>query len=453
VCPLSLPYTFLLEECDLLELLSAGLISGWLKMAGLPTSLDPLTTLEQPSVQFALTQANSSDRSAEAVITDYLALLKRQGLDPSKQGIWLQSGSTLLANNQGTVAVPAASLTKIATSLAALQTWGVNHQFETVIIAAGQIQNGVLQGNLVIQGGGDPLFVWEEAIALGNALNRIGITRVTGDLVVVGRFMANFQPDSLKAGEFLKKALNEKSWNEEIRAEYAALPKGMAHPQVAIAGNVRTMAELPFGEQTVLVRHRSLPLPYLLKKLNVHSQNEMSQLLADSLGGHQAVIQKATEAARISPDELRLINGSGLGTENQISPHAACAMLAAIDRYLHPLNLTIADVFPASGFDREGTMEDRSMPLGSVIKTGTLNEVSALAGVLPTRDRGLVWFAIVNRGTDILELRNQQDLLLQSLQKQWGVAASAEMIEPSAWVKLQRSTLDAANRNEIVYGG
>lgn len=93
------------------------------------------------------------------------------------------------------------------------------------------------------------------------------------------------------------------------------------------------------------------------------------------------------------------------------------------------------------------------MPTGSVIKTGTLNEVSALAGVLPTRDRGLVWFAILNRGTDILELRHQQDLLLQSLQKQWGVAESAEMIEPSTWVNKQRSTLDAARRNEIVYGG
>lgn len=437
----------------MLELLSAGLVSGWLKMAGLPTSLDPWATLEQPSMQFALEQVNSSDRSAETVVTEYLALLKQQGLDPSKQGIWLQSGATVLANNQGTVAVPAASLTKIATSLAALQTWGVNHQFETVITASGEIQNGVLQGDLVIQGGGDPLFVWEEAIALGNALNQIGITRVTGDLIVVGRFMANFEPDATKAGELLKKALNEKSWNEEIRAEHATLPTGTARPQVPIAGKVRAMTEMPFGNQTVLVRHRSLPLTYSLKKLNVHSQNEMSQLLADSLGGAQVMIQKAAEAARISPDELKLINGSGLGTENQISPHAACAMLAAIDRYLHPLNLTIADVFPASGFDRDGTMEDRSMPTGSVIKTGTLNEVSALAGVLPTRDRGLVWFAILNRGTDILELRHQQDLLLQSLQKQWGVAESAEMIEPSTWVNKQRSTLDAARRNEIVYGG
>lgn len=437
----------------MLELLSAGLVSGWLKMAGLPTSLDPWATLEQPSVQFALEQVNSSDRSAEAVITEYLALLKQQGLDPSKQGIWLQSGATLLADNQGTVVVPAASLTKIATSLAALQTWGVNHQFETVITASGEIHDGVLQGDLVIQGGGDPLFVWEEAIALGNALNQIGITRVTGDLIVVGRFMANFEPDATKAGELLKKALNEKSWDEEIRAEYATLPAGTARPKVEIKGKVRSMTEMPFGNQTVLVRHRSLPLTYLLKKLNVHSQNEMSQLLADSLGGAQVVIQKAAEAARISPDELKLINGSGLGTENQISPHAACAMLAAIERYLHPLNLTIADVFPASGFDRDGTMEDRSMPMGSVIKTGTLNEVSALAGVLPTRDRGLVWFAILNRGTDILELRQQQDLLLQSLQKQWGIADSAEMIEPSTWVKKQRSTLDAARRNEIVYGG
>ena len=41
------------------------------------------------------------------------------------------------------------------------------------------------------------------------------------------------------------------------------------------------------------------------------------------------------------------------------------------------------------------------MPTATVMKTGTLNDVSALAGVMPTRDRGLVWFAIINRGTNV----------------------------------------------------
>ncbi len=44
---------------------------------------------------------------------------------------------------------------------------------------------------------------------------------------------------------------------------------------------------------------------------------------------------------------------------------------------------------------------NRSIALGTTIKTGTLNTVSALAGVIPARDRGQVWFAIINHGNDI----------------------------------------------------
>lgn len=317
-------------------------------------------------------------------------------------------------------------MTKIATSLASLQTWGANHQFETLISATGTIKNGTLQGDLIIQGGGDPLFLWEDAIAIGNALQQQGIKSVSGNLIINGSFMMSFRDDAAKSGELLKKALNSKTWDDEIRDEFGA--KEMIRPTIEIKGNVQTGSATP---TQVLLKYRSLPLVQLLKYLNVHSQNEMSQLLADNLGGAKTVIEKASEAANISPDELRLVNGSGLGTDNRISPHAACAMFAAIERTMHPLNMSIADFFPTSGVDLDGTMEDRTLPKHAVIKTGTLNQVSALAGVVPTRDRSLVWFAIINRGTDILELRHQQDLLLQALQKEWGSDVDATVIQPT----------------------
>ncbi len=434
----------------MLELFSAGLVSTWLKMAGLPPDLNPWETVEQIQWQVI---PNQKDAAAEGAVQSYLKFLASHGSEESAQGIWLQSGVTPLLNRHGTVPVPAASLTKLATSLASLSTWGINHQFETVMTTAAPIQNGVLQGDLVVQSGGDPSIAWDDAIAIGNALNRRGITRVAGNLVIVGNFMIDSESDFQKSGELLKKILNVKTWDEEMKAEVSeATPK--VRPTIEIKGSVQ---RIPTGSalppQTVLLKHRSLPLTDILKKMNVHSDNDMSQMLSDNLGGVQATIQKASQAAGISPDELKLVNGSGLGTENQISPHAAYSMFSAIDRYLHPLNLTIGDVFPVSGIDLNGTLEDRSMPKDSVIKTGTLSTVSALCGVLPTRDRGLVWFTIINRGNDILELRHQQDLLLQSLQKQWGTPASTVMVQPSAWTKARRETLDAAKRNEIVSGG
>ncbi|HBK64038.1 MAG TPA: D-alanyl-D-alanine carboxypeptidase, partial [Cyanobacteria bacterium UBA11166] len=91
-----------------------------------------------------------------------------------------------------------------------------------------------------------------------------------------------------------------------------------------------------------------------------------------------------------------------------------------INKYLEPFQLNIADVFPLSGRDKNGTMHGRKMPLGTAMKTGTLREVSALAGAIPTRDRGLVWFAIINRGNDIPKFRAQQDEILSKLTQQWG---------------------------------
>lgn len=412
----------------MLDLLSAGLVSGWLKLAGLPSSFDPSEMVARTTVQTPFWR--STDPTAERIVKDYLKFLNSQGLKSEEQGIWLQSGSNLLLSNRGTNPVPAASLTKIATSLAALQTWGADHQFETLISSTGTIANGILNGDLIIQGGGDPLLLWEDAIAISNALQKQGINRISGNLIINGSFMMSFREDATKSGELLKKAMNSKTWDDDIRDEFGA--NDMIRPTIEIKGNVQTGSANP---TQVLLKYRSLPLVHLIKYLNVHSQNEMSQMLADNLGGAKTVIERASKAANISPDELRLVNGSGLGTDNRMSPHAACAMFSAIEGTMHPLNLSIADFFPASGVDHNGTMETREIPKQSVIKTGTLNQVSALAGVVPTRDRGLVWFAIINRGTDILELRHQQDLLLQALQKEWGSDVDSTVIQPSSWLK------------------
>ena len=64
-------------------------------------------------------------------------------------------------------------------------------------------------------------------------------------------------------------------------------------------------------------------------------------------------------------------------------------------------------------------MENRAIPVGTAVKTGTLNRVSALAGVIPTRDRGRIWFAIINGGSQTEYLRREQDRLLQRLVNHW----------------------------------
>ena len=387
------------------------------------------------------------DPKATSIVQGYLNTLKAQGLNPSEQGIWFQSGPSLLVENQGKIPVPAASLTKITTALAALETWGPQHQFDTTIAVTGPIQNGVLQGDLVILGGGDSMFVWEEAIALGNTLNQLGIQQVTGDLIISGNFIMNFEVDPAKAGAFLYQSLNSKTWPADLEYQYSQLKSKPAKPTIAINGSVR-LGDVPNAR--TIIQHKSLPLLQLVKRMDVYSNNVMAETLSQLLGGAQPTKQKAASAASLPPSEIQLINGSGLGTENRIAPHATTTMFSAIARYAERNGFTVSDLFPISGTD-VGTLIDRNIPKNAVVKTGTLNEVSALSGVMPTKSRGLVWFSIINRGTNLEGLRNQQDILLNQLQTYWGKPDSrSTTITPTPSVTTSESRLGAPERNVIV---
>ncbi len=180
------------------------------------------------------------DPVAEGIIAQYLKDWQKKGSLPVNQGIWIQSSSglDLLGEHQGTVPLPAASLTKIATTLASLNKFGPDYQFETLVSATGEINNGVLEGDLVIQGTGNPFLVWEEVIALGNSLNQLGINQVKGNLVIVGDFYVKFEIDSARSGQLFKQGINSKSWSRSITFKHGAMRPGTPKPQIAIAGTV-----------------------------------------------------------------------------------------------------------------------------------------------------------------------------------------------------------------------
>jgi D-alanyl-D-alanine carboxypeptidase/D-alanyl-D-alanine-endopeptidase (penicillin-binding protein 4) len=157
--------------------------------------------------------------------------------------------------------------------------------------------------------------------------------------------------------------------------------------------------------------------------MNVYSNNAMANMVTATLGGPYTMVRLAALGAGVPMDELRLSNGSGLGAENQLSPRTVCALLVGIQRALRPAKLTIADVFPVAGQDL-GTIRRRHLPFDTVVKTGTLRNVSTLAGVLLTRTHGPVWFALINRGGDVGAFREQQDVLLQTLMHGWGALES-----------------------------
>ncbi|MEE3718988.1 D-alanyl-D-alanine carboxypeptidase [Tumidithrix elongata RA019] len=407
-----------------------------------PRSLIGLT--EAPVLASKVTP--QTDPVAEQAVQTLISTLKQSGYSESQQGVWLQThDGELLTSRLGTQPLPVASLTKTATTLAALQTWGSNYRFVTTIGTTGQIVGNTLQGDLIVQGSGDPFFVWEEAIALGNALNQMGIRRIQGNLVVTGKFYMNFEQSPQTSAALFKQAMDGGNWSDEVAAQYRTMPSGTAKPQVAISGEIRVLPSLSPNLTNLqpLIRHNSLPLWQILKRMNTFSNNEMAEMLAAELGGSRAVMQAVIDSTGISPQEIYLINGSGLGQQNQISPHATVAILIAVQKKAQLEGLTLADLLPISDCHC-GTIDSRNLPAGSLVKTGTLSDVSTLAGVIQTRDRGPIWFAIINRGDgDIDFFHRVQDQVLRTLTLKWGQPKPvlSALFSPTAWQDRDRNEI------------
>jgi serine-type D-Ala-D-Ala carboxypeptidase/endopeptidase (penicillin-binding protein 4) len=373
--------------------------------------------------------AEETDFVVQNIVNEYLQNLSQQGIKNNNQGIWLQSDWLELGNYQGDIPLSAASLTKIATTLAAVGKLGIEHQFITRVFYTGSIQDGVLKGDLIIEGNRDPFFVWEEAIALSNSLNQLGIREVEGNLQVNRHFYMNYQTDSLTSGKLLQQGLQSGLWSAEIKQQFQALPIKIPRPQLTIKGKAKLINKTP-SFAYLLLEHQSLPLVEILKQMNIYSNNEMAQMLADLVGGSSEVARYATQITGVSSQEIQLMNGSGLGVENRISPRAVTKMLMAVDNLLQLNRLGVMDIFPVAGRDNLGTMQNRQIPDGIAIKTGTLNEVSALAGFIPISGDRRVWFAIVNSGWQIEKFRQQQDKLLQQLANHWQLKSNLVQRSP-----------------------
>jgi D-alanyl-D-alanine carboxypeptidase/D-alanyl-D-alanine-endopeptidase (penicillin-binding protein 4) len=166
--------------------------------------------------------------------------------------------------------------------------------------------------------------------------------------------------------------------------------------------------------------HRSEPLLTLVKALNGFSNNIFASF-ADAAGGIaevEAIARASVPAAW--RDEIVLGDGAGENRRNRLSPRASVALLRALAAELAKSGHALDDVLPVAGID-EGTLRRRFTDpeeIGRVVgKTGTYGDygASALAGVLRTREHGLVYFAVLNHGVPIEPARKRQDAFVRAL--------------------------------------
>jgi D-alanyl-D-alanine carboxypeptidase/D-alanyl-D-alanine-endopeptidase (penicillin-binding protein 4) len=381
-----------------------------------------------------------------------------------------------------------ASVMKLVTTYAALDLLGPGHTWTTPIYTDGPVKDGVLQGNLYIQGGGDPKLVTERLWLLMRRIQGMGLRRIAGDIVLDRRAFQlppadpgafdgeplrpyNAAPDALLinfksvvmtftpdlAGGVAQVAVEPPlggvtlpasvplthngngcgDWRGGLKADFSdplrirligaypascgerSWPVAYAAPERFAERAVLGMWQAVGGQLDGQVRDGavpaglsprfawpSVPLPEVVRDVNKFSNNVMAQHLLLSLalqsgngpatfeGARQRVATWWRERVGTDVPAPDIDNGAGLSRTARTTTQALGRLLKTAYATGHMPELMAS--LPLSGHD--GTLRRSQNAVGLAhLKTGSLNDVSALAGyVHAAQGRRLVFVAIVN---------------------------------------------------------
>jgi D-alanyl-D-alanine carboxypeptidase/D-alanyl-D-alanine-endopeptidase (penicillin-binding protein 4) len=352
-----------------------------------------------------------TERFTTKVETNYLTKLALKGFRLDAQGLLIESidGSTIYADHQSDVAFNPASVIKLATSFTALEKFGPDFQFETAFYAVGDIdkKTRTLKGDLFLQSTGDPVLSTADVNKLVRDVIRAGVARVTGNLIVCGPFTY---------ASYSKTADGTK--------HLAATVKKMG---IRVSGATSFRAVSGLGRQGIMLSsHSSDNLRNILFTQNARSVNNTAERVGEAVGGPKGVEAFLTGSVGIPPAEISISRTSGLDY-NRITPRSTVHLLQVMMQWLAQRNMEPEDIMPVAGIDA-GTLKSRFKSAdyrGAIVgKTGTLpatdGGVSTLAGIMYTRDRGPILFAIFNTRGSVKAYRQLQDSLLQELIEESG---------------------------------
>ena len=131
----------------------------------------------------ALAQPAGADQPLPAGVATALAKA-RVPRDAVAMLVLPVQGERARLRHRADVPMNPASVMKMVTTMAALDTLGSGYTWMTRFYADGPVVDDTLQGNLYIQGGGDPKLVLERVDAAFRQLQALGVRRVRGDMVL-----------------------------------------------------------------------------------------------------------------------------------------------------------------------------------------------------------------------------------------------------------------------------
>jgi D-alanyl-D-alanine carboxypeptidase/D-alanyl-D-alanine-endopeptidase (penicillin-binding protein 4) len=320
---------------------------------------------------------------------------------------------------------PPASVEKLYTTIALLSDFDPSTTFETKILGAGQLgPRGVWQGDLYLRGGGDPTLgdgtfnrVWNHgygptAVQLVAQLKARGVSRVTGMV-----FGDESLFDSARGGPASNYAPDVGDFGGQLSGltyDHGSTSGPLSPPAFAVKELVLIMraAHIPARAATTtavtpadaqpLAAVSSPPLAILVNLMDVSSDDLFAEMLTKQLGvrfgGGAGTI---AAGAKVIASVLSLygvhpaiVDGSGLSRGDNTSPGQVVALLRVIWRTQVGNELVAA--LPLVGVS--GTVQNIGVHTPAqgrcIAKTGTLNDVTNLAGYCTNRARHVLAFAL-----------------------------------------------------------
>jgi len=174
-------------------------------------------------------QCDIARKSMEVVISFYLFLLtctayaalpasvidalKQANIPQTSVGVYMQAvdGSRPLIAHNAQKALNPASVMKLVTTNAALDLLTPAYRWKTEVYRDGEVVNGVLQGNLIIKGFGDPNFKAQDFWRLLMRVQQAGIHEIKGDLIFDKSFFAKNSENLPAFDDEIWRAYNAKS--------------------------------------------------------------------------------------------------------------------------------------------------------------------------------------------------------------------------------------------------
>ena len=347
----------------------------------------------------------------------------------------MDTGEELFALRENVVRIPA-SVEKLFTTSAALLRLGPSATLQTNAVVAPDAvvePGGVLRGDLVLVGGGDPFFGdgSGQAARLARTVYAAGIRRIAGR--VVGDESAfDTRRSSCCSGydHDLGGVLSALAYDRGVvrgreRLNAGAFASARFTEQLRAAGVTVTgkgrAGKAPDGARTIAVEP-SMPLGELARFINVPSNNFAAEMLFKELGTRYRDSGTTAAGADVVRDTLddfgvrpRIVDGSGLSRVNRATPRQVVRLLERMH------NQDIAASFRGSlaVTGATGTVKARMRATPAArrcqVKTGTLRGVSALAGYCRAAGGRDIGFALMFNRANTFVAKAREDRIVAAI--------------------------------------